>query len=204
MSTKPPADRYYFGYGSNMHREQMRRRCPTSSYYGRAFLSGWKFIICDSGYATIVPCTEADAQSGLDRTWGSVYTLEKHDEDSLDLYEGVGVYPPDYTKEEMECVICPPGTEEDETRWEKIVCMAYIATTSNPGDIKAAYIIRMGKAIADCEAPEEHLEKFIRPWLKKRSDMPIMGSVFTERIPFEVQKELNEAVRVLEPEQKPW
>ncbi len=164
MATKP---RYYFGYGSNMHRDQMRRRCPTSAYYGRAFLPDWKFIILDRGYASIDRCTNPDLQIGNDKVWGSVYTLEPEDEEKLDVCEEVNIPIPSYTKEEMECTICPPGAEDDSSRWEKLSCLVYVATTQTTGTISDEYIIRMSKAIADSEAPRKYIVNFLQPWLLK-------------------------------------
>ncbi|RDA91202.1 hypothetical protein CP533_4837 [Ophiocordyceps camponoti-saundersi (nom. inval.)] len=74
--------RYYFAYGSNLHMDQMRRRCPNSRYIGRAELPDYRWQINERGYANIVA-----AQGHL--VQGLVYEIDAADEARLDLYEGV-------------------------------------------------------------------------------------------------------------------
>src|ERR1700761_5574158 len=111
MSCTTTKSRYYFGYGSNLWREQMARRCPKSKYQTRAFLKDWKFMIFIDGYATVAPCTEEDKKNGNDKVWGSIYILDSEDEKTLDKNEGVdkGFY----TKEMKVCVFCPSDWESD-------------------------------------------------------------------------------------------
>lgn len=43
----------YFAYGSNMNLGQMGRRCPGATLLGTARLDGYRFVINETGYATI-------------------------------------------------------------------------------------------------------------------------------------------------------
>lgn len=76
----------YFAYGSNMSTAQMRQRCPYSMPIGLGFLPGWRWIINERGYANIV---QQDSQTGAG-VFGLLYLLPPRDEDSLDVFEGVG------------------------------------------------------------------------------------------------------------------
>ncbi|PFH56758.1 hypothetical protein XA68_16041 [Ophiocordyceps unilateralis] len=83
MTSPPqPEPRYYFAYGSNLHMEQMKRRCPKSRYIGRAQLLDYRWQINDRGFANIV------AQDGC-RVDGLVYEIDAADEAKLDVNEGV-------------------------------------------------------------------------------------------------------------------
>jgi hypothetical protein len=55
----------YFAYGSNMHQDQMRRRCPGARPLGPARLDGWRFIIMRNGYASIVPAPHSSVHGVL-------------------------------------------------------------------------------------------------------------------------------------------
>jgi len=81
----------YFGFGSNLWKLQMKRRCPDSHFLGIAKLNGWTWIINSRGYANVV---ETSIQT--DEVWGLIYSLSSEDEAKLDKNEGV---PYDYTKE---------------------------------------------------------------------------------------------------------
>ena len=78
---------YYFGYGSNLSKEQMAIRCPESKYYASGTLSGYSWLINTRGYASIKP-------SNSDFVLGEIFTLSQQDVDYLDIYESVeeGMY----------------------------------------------------------------------------------------------------------------
>jgi len=77
----------YFAYGSNLHKTQMRYRCPDSIPVTKAYLSGYKLVF--RGVADIVSEEGATVE-------GAIYLVSKRDERNLDRYEG---YPHLYTKE---------------------------------------------------------------------------------------------------------
>ena len=45
---------FYFGYGSNMRKDQMIQRCPQSKFIGIGCLDGWRWQINERGYANVV------------------------------------------------------------------------------------------------------------------------------------------------------
>ncbi|KAF5667949.1 aig2 family [Fusarium heterosporum] len=74
--------KYYFAYGSNLHLQQMKRRCPGSRFIGCAKLCDHRWQINERGYANVV-----EAQGH----WveGLVYEINAQDEARLDVNEGV-------------------------------------------------------------------------------------------------------------------
>lgn len=90
--------RLYFGFGSNLWRDQMHRRCPQSTFLGVGRLRGWCWIINERGYANAVELKQdSDTVDGLKgEVWGLIYSLNPTDETALDKNEGV---PYAYTKE---------------------------------------------------------------------------------------------------------
>lgn len=80
---------YYFAYGSNLHREQMSRRCPAAEAIGRLRLRDWQVIF--RGVADCVPSPGAVA-------YGAIWQITAACEVALDRYEGVerGLYRKEY------------------------------------------------------------------------------------------------------------
>lgn len=72
----------YFAYGSNLHLEQMVRRCPESRYVGLGKLHNYRWQINQRGYANIIPCPGRTVE-------GLCYLLSQEDERRLDASEGV-------------------------------------------------------------------------------------------------------------------
>ena len=83
---------FYFAYGSNLHLKQMKRRCPSSKYVGKARLVNYRWQINERGYANVV---EAEGH------WvdGLVYEINTPDEAKLDINEGVSKNA--YTKKQL-------------------------------------------------------------------------------------------------------
>jgi gamma-glutamylcyclotransferase (GGCT)/AIG2-like uncharacterized protein YtfP len=85
----------YIAYGSNLHIEQMARRCPTASVYGRGVLKDYRLVYRGSktgSYASIIP------EKGVNVPV-VVWEIEDLDEQNLDRYEG---YPTFYYKDTVE------------------------------------------------------------------------------------------------------
>lgn len=71
----------YFAYGSNLHLEQMMRRCPDAEPLTQAILYGYR-LTYRRGVATI------EKGGKKDRVYGAVYEISKRDLKALDRYEG--------------------------------------------------------------------------------------------------------------------
>ena len=88
---------FYFAFGSNLSAFQMSKRLqhsPSSSApVAIARLDKYKWIICERGYANVVPVartanSNATANGCNDVVWGVLYNMSSEDEATLDLYEG--------------------------------------------------------------------------------------------------------------------
>ena len=76
--------KYYIAYGSNLHVEQMRYRCPGAVPVGTAMLRNWKLVFRGSktgSYLTIEPARGR-------RVPVAIWTVTEEDEAMLDVYEG--------------------------------------------------------------------------------------------------------------------
>lgn len=135
--------RYYFAYGSNMWRAQMRQRCPQSHLFGLALLEGYRFIINTRGYATIV--TDA---GGV--VLGLVYAISATDETALDQFEGVA-----QGKYRKQLVAVQHGGET-------LSALVYIDPITAEGHPTPEYIGRINAAIDDAQLPEGYIAAVIR------------------------------------------
>ena len=90
--------RYYLAYGSNLHCQQMRYRCPDAEVVGTATIPDHRLMFKGSktgAYLTIEPAKGHSVPVG-------VWAVSKQDERHLDRYEG---YPTFYYKKEMTVTI---------------------------------------------------------------------------------------------------
>ena len=137
---------YYFGYGSNLSKEQMAIRCPESKYFASGALSGYSWLINARGYASITP-------SESDFVLGEIFTLSQQDIDYLDIYESVeeGMY----LKSNLSV----------QTSKGIIDCLVYIASDSTPGIPQEEYIQRINLGIKSANLPDDYVQKAIRPFV---------------------------------------
>lgn len=140
---------FYFAYGSNLWREQMRQRCPDCTILGTGRLAGYRWLITSRGYASIV-------RSADDSVFGTVYRLSEADERSLDRYEGVAEG--SYCKQLVTV----------ELQGGRLTCLTYIDPVETPGIPKEEYIQRINNGIADAELPEEYLARSVRLFVPER------------------------------------
>lgn len=136
----------YFAYGSNLWRDQMRARCPDATLVGMGCLLGFRWIITQRGYASIV------ASPG-DVVYGCVYDISLTDEESLDRYEGVAEGR--YYKEKV--LVDVAGSQE--------CCMTYIDNTVMHGLPADEYVTRINAGLHDTELPAEYVAQVIRPFI---------------------------------------
>ncbi|KAF9055127.1 hypothetical protein BDZ89DRAFT_1055740 [Hymenopellis radicata] len=97
----------YFAYGSNLSVTQMIARCQynpsvSAKPLAVAHLPDWTWIINQRGYANVVPpsleldsslseATTTDDVLPSTGVYGLLYAMDREDEQSLDVYEGVDV-----------------------------------------------------------------------------------------------------------------
>ncbi|KAJ6525694.1 Butirosin biosynthesis, BtrG-like protein [Mycena capillaripes] len=144
----------YFGYGSNLWREQMDARCPENKFIGTARLPDWRWIINTRGYANVVP-------SQGDEVWALVYELSPADEEKLDGYEGV---PRDYVKQTLPVEFYGKNGRDGKRMVDALVYVDVERMTDGPP--KKEYIYRMNCAITDALKEgmfKAYIEKYLRP-----------------------------------------
>lgn len=86
--------RYYIAYGSNMHKEQMKYRCPNATVQSTGILKNWRLVFRGSktgAYATIEKCEGCIVPVVI---WDITPSCER----TLDIYEG---YPKFYQKRHL-------------------------------------------------------------------------------------------------------
>ncbi|KAF8621506.1 hypothetical protein AX15_007738 [Amanita polypyramis BW_CC] len=153
--------RLYFGYGSNMWKDQMHRRCPESKLVGVGVFRDWKWIIETAGYATIIPSLK-------DRVYGLLYEISPSDEESLDAHE------PIYIKKTVNVEIIKGhhtifGSQEGSGSEHSAPALVYIdIERTSEGLPRKEYITRMNYAIKDAleeGVPEEYVKEYLRPFI---------------------------------------
>ena len=137
---------YYFGYGSNLSKEQMAIRCPESKYVGSGSLPGYSWLINARGYASI-------KRSEGECVLGEIFTLSQQDVNYLDIYESV--------EEDM----YSKSNLSVETSKGTIDCLVYIASDSAPGIPQEEYIERINLGIESANLPDDYVQKAIRPFI---------------------------------------
>ncbi|SMR52929.1 unnamed protein product [Zymoseptoria tritici ST99CH_1E4] len=188
----PQAATVYFGYGSNLWQDQMRQRCPTSTYIGIARLKGYEWFIYDRGYANIKTAEDKTTEYKHDYTqevWGLVYQLEPEDEEDLDMNEGVPIA---YTKELLGCELweAKHGDKPDRSKDPKQVDMlVYInRKLTTPSKSRTEYVYRMNKGIKDAlkeGMPEEYVKQVMRKFIPEVEDSSVAELARKQALKFE-------------------
>ena len=137
---------YYFGYGSNLSKEQMAIRCPESKYFTSGKLLDYSWLINARGYASIKP-------SEGEFVLGEIFALSQQDISNLDIYESVeeGMY----LKSNLSV----------QTSKGPVDCLVYIASDNNIGKPQKEYINRINLGIKSANLPDNYVKKAIRPFV---------------------------------------
>ena len=128
----------YFAYGSNMVREQMRRRCPDARPLGAAVLRDHRFAIISGGHGTVQPQAGATVH-------GVLWQLSRDNLAALDLYEEVaaGLYRR-----------TPRIVERD---GRPVRALVYVAATRKPGRARPAYLAAIIAAARGLAFPDAYV-----------------------------------------------
>ena len=137
---------FYFGYGSNLSKEQMGLRCPDSEYFISGKLPGYEWLINRRGYASIKTSKDAFVL-------GEIFKLSEKDVEYLDIYENVseGFYRKHFLN-----ILTEKGS---------IKCLVYIASDNNKGVAQLEYIDRINDGINSARLPLDYVESWIRPFI---------------------------------------
>lgn len=152
----------YFAYGSNLWLQQMRRRCPTSTYKGLARLLQWRWIINTRGYANVIP-------SDGDEVWGMIYTLPPPDELELDINEGVPwAYEKQMLNVEVRFEDASKNGDISQPAINQTVLCYVDANRVLEAQPKGEYIHRINMGIRDAKKkgmPSSYVDKYLRPFV---------------------------------------
>lgn len=158
----------YFGYGSNLSPRTIKQRCPDSLFISLARVSGWRWIINETGYANIIPGDPDD------EVWGTLCFLSRRDEKALDESEGV---PWLYEKIKLKVRRVPQdiaGLEWKDTEGEELEATVYVdAQRTTEGRVEREYVIWLRKAIEDakaCGMPDSYVDQYIRKHVPEVND----------------------------------
>lgn len=151
----------YFGYGSNMNRDQMRGRCPLATFVGPASLTGWKLV--SRGVADV-----ERANGG--KVGGALWRLTSSCLRSLDRYEGF----PSYYSREIVRVL----TENGEL-WAWVYVMTD-ARKRTEYPFSAGYALACAEGARQCGVPVSALYlrdiatgptgATVKPWRRKEAE----------------------------------
>jgi gamma-glutamylcyclotransferase (GGCT)/AIG2-like uncharacterized protein YtfP len=128
-------DPLIFAYGSNLDAAQMRRRCPSAAFAGRAALRGYQLAFAGhsaawgGAVATLLP-----ARAGL--VQGALYRLSLADRLLLDRYEGVPL------------VYQRVGVSLRDEHGRRRRAHVYVLTGRTPGAPSARYLAVITRAYA--------------------------------------------------------
>lgn len=136
------SQRPYFAYGSNMVPSQMHRRCPAAQDLGMARLDGWRFLINQEGYATIIPDQSA-------YVLGVLWSLTSACEAALDNYEKIATGL--YIKTPIEIQSTP--------------VLVYLATNALPGHPQAGYLEAIIAEAYRRGFDPAYMTHDLKPWL---------------------------------------
>lgn len=109
---------YYFAYGSNLHREQMKNRCQDSVPMVKVKLEGYRL-----NFNRVADIVEDESSE----VWGAIYTVSQGDIKNLDRYEG---YPHFYDKLDVK-------VEDDQGKTYR--AFVYVMTSKGLGEPSDGY-----------------------------------------------------------------
>ena len=191
MATNDTNSTIYFGYGSNLWKQQMTLRCPKSEYLGIARLNRYQWIINERGYANVVEVTDPKNTSS-NEVWGLVYSLQPSDEENLDINEGV---PEAYTKEDLSVDYWPAqkdGPPKVKDKPQQMDMLVYVDRKRMEPDVpKKEYIYRMNMGIKDAGGegmPETYVQDVMRRFIPDEEDEKVAEFARQQAVLFEDER----------------
>jgi hypothetical protein len=138
----------HFAYGSNMHRDVMRKYAPAAIALGVARLEDYRFIITNDGYASIAPHRRGCVH-------GLLWRITARDRITLDRWENTaaGLY-----RAEMLPVIASGKRRR---------ALLYVARARPRGVPRPGYMEIVIAAARECALPADYVVSLQR-WLPKQ------------------------------------
>lgn len=144
----------YFAYGSNMDWDQMRERCPSAQFVGKALLRDHKLAFTRKsvergcGVADIVP------EKGQ-KVWGVVYEISERDKGRLDMCEGFDPTRDQNAYWRRQVLVLLDGDED-----KPLTAWTYFAQKEqDPPPPSAAYLSLLLKGARHWHLPEEYIRE---------------------------------------------
>lgn len=122
--------RYYIAYGSNLHKDQMRFRCPDAVPMGTAYLTGWRLVFRGSKTGSYLTIEKARGH----KVPVTIWSVSPEDELRLDRYEG---YPSFYRK--LELPITYTGIDSGKERTRN--CFVYVMRDGSPAGMPTRFYV---------------------------------------------------------------
>lgn len=123
--------KYYLAYGSNLNKEQMKRRCPTAVPVGSALIKDYRLLFKGSLTGAYLTIEKAKGKSVPVGVW----KINDSDELALDKYEG---YPTFYYKKEID-IICMNASGQQ----KPIKAFIYIMDEKCKVNVPSNYYLRV-------------------------------------------------------------
>ena len=124
----------YFAYGSNMNWNQMRRRCASSRFVGRAVLRDYMLAFTRKSKDRRCGVADVVTKDGA-QVWGVVYELADLDVGKLDVSEGFKPGREKNSYDRDECLVFLDGKDQ-----RPLTVSAYFGVAQrNPPRPNAAY-----------------------------------------------------------------
>jgi len=129
---------FYFAYGSNLHHQQMKRRCPKCKFIKKIILNNYNLTF-RSKYGV----ADIEKKKGK-KVYGALYIISKYAEKRLDVYEE---YPTlykkmyfQYNKKKVMTYIMPKKSRlvKPTTRYINIIKQGYRDCKINMKSLNAA------------------------------------------------------------------
>lgn len=101
----------YFAYGSNLEWFQMKERCPSASFLGKAILKGYRFDFTRKSANR--GCGVMDiVKDEREQVWGVIYQIDEQDLGKLDKTEGYSAGRQKNAYQRIECTVFEDGIVE--------------------------------------------------------------------------------------------
>lgn len=134
---------YYFAYGSNMDKAQMKKRCPNAIPAGIVRLDNYRFDLDSAGVATI----KKDKSHNVE---GVLWVIKDCDVDSLDSYEGVASGC--YKREIVELATVTPLSHNGQN------ALVYVSLRGdNDGNRRSGYLESIIKAAEEWKLSDSYI-----------------------------------------------
>lgn len=140
---------YYFAYGSNMSRKQMKSRCKDCEFLAKAYIKNYRFVF--DGYSEARKGAVGNIvhkDKGI--VWGGLYEISGEDEIKLDKCEGYnnGIY----DKKEIDVI-----TDDGLT----VTAIVYFRVNQDIGIPSEEYIETVIEGARDCYLPDDYIDYIV-------------------------------------------